>query len=511
MTQPPSKLRLASMISADRVSILLNGQWRGFHRHSQQGAALAELLRQDPQPIDQIAQLADVITWVAKQSNGRVTVDEQDRLYLDKKPIDYGLSGRVALLIEQGMSFNALARFIENVAENPDKSVAEDLYRFLEKGSMPIDEDGYFFVFKKVDEGYRSYASGVEQVRVTLANGEVVVEKGRILYPVGGVVEMNREDCDPNRQQTCSRGLHGCSPKYLNFWYRQSGRVLVGRVNPAHVTSIPADHDDQKLRCCRMEVLAEIDEAEAAAHFPTAVEARYAPTYPSWNLSDAGRLAGGPPLDEKGRKLGWVNLAEIDAAPNMVWAALEPEAVQDDEGHFEKVDGPLVFVKMADEEEDEAPFDPRRCGYDEGFTFGRQDKANGYDADSSILREPGNLTADQLLAYRDGYSEGYVRGYGEPADDIYADGDGEGRWTLARALQVGRENGEAEGISDHSDGIYYNNSWDRADPRSNLHDWLVNFTGSVEAADVHAFASAYDRAYRTAYHTAWYAQEDGAA
>lgn len=503
MTQTQTKLRLASMISADRVSLLLNGQWRGFHRHSQQGAALVELLRQDPQPVDQIAQLADVITWVAKQSNGRVTVDEQDRLYLDKKPIDYGLSGRVALLVEQGMSFNALARFIENVAENPDKSVAEDLYRFLEKGAMPIDEDGYFFVFKKVDEHYRSYARGSDKVRVTLANGEVVEEMGHILYPVGGVVEMDRADCDPNRQQTCSRGLHGCSPKYLNFWYSRSGRVLIGRVNPAHVTSIPADHDDQKLRCCRMEVLAEIDRAEADAHFPSTVETRYPPTYPTWDQSDEGRLAGGPPLDDLGRKMGWV---EGEADGDRLWAALSADVEPD---AAEKDGGPLVFVPLTENEE-EAPFDPRRCGYDEGFAYGRQDKANGYDADATILQEPRNLPTEQLLAYRDGYGEGYVRGYSEPADTTLADAVGEGRWTLARSIQEGRENGESEGISDHSSGIYYNDPWDRADARSNLHNWLEEFTGSSATANDHAFAAAYERAYRTAYHTAWYDQEDAA-
>lgn len=498
MTQTQTKLRLASMISADRVSLLLNGQWRGFHRHSQQGAALVELLRQDPQPVDQIAQLADVITWVAKQSNGRVTVDEQDRLYLDKKPIDYGLSGRVALLVEQGMSFNALARFIENVAENPDKSVAEDLYRFLEKGAMPIDEDGYFFVFKKVDEHYRSYARGSDKVRVTLANGEVVEEMGHILYPVGGVVEMDRADCDPNRQQTCSRGLHGCSPKYLNFWYSRSGRVLIGRVNPAHVTSIPADHDDQKLRCCRMEVLAEIDRAEADAHFPSTIETRYPPTYPTWDQSDEGRLAGGPPLDDLGRKMGWVT----DAEGERRWTTLadESESGEDDEG-------PLVFVPL-EEVEAKEPFDPRVCGYAEGFIYGQKDKANGYNFDSTILNEPTNLKSEQLCAYRVGYGAGYMDGFEAPVDETLADAEGEGRWTMARAIQEGRENGKSAGISNHSRGFYYNDPWDRIDARSNLHNWLEEFTGTCAAANNHAFAAAYERAYRTAYHTAWYDQED---
>lgn len=256
---PVPQKRVPMIITKDRVNCILNGRQAGFHLNTEQGKRMVELLQADPQDIEAIAELADVRLWITKRSHGRVTVDEKEQLRLDGKPIDYGLTGRVSLLVAQGHSFVALANFVERLSRNPDKTVAEDLYRFIEKGGMPFDDDGYIYAFKKVDKNYNSYYSSAEKVN----------------YTPGTSPSMPRDQCDPNRQRTCSRGLHACSSEYLNFWYRQQGVVVLVRIDPEHVTAIPADHNDQKLRCCQMDVISEIPEEEAAKFFPSVVENRY--------------------------------------------------------------------------------------------------------------------------------------------------------------------------------------------------------------------------------------------
>ena len=545
MTDTPTPApRIAFIITKERVSFVLNSRHRSYHLKSQQGQDLVALLRAEPQDIERIGELSDIITFIAKQSNGRVTVDDCDRLRLDGKLIDYGLSGRMAQIVESGVPFDALSRFIEKVSENPDKSVAEDLYRFMEKGGIPLTPEGNILVFKKVDPNYYSYASGQTVARATLADGTVKEMTGKVLYPVGGVVEMDRADCDPNRTRTCSRGLHGCSPEYLNFWYKQAGIVLIGEVDPKDVTAIPADHDDQKLRCCRMKVVGEVPEDDAKTHFPTVVEKRYSAksTYPTWEESDDGRLAGGPALDALGREQGW-----MDAGNAMVWGvegddvAGEPEAPGDavndrepnaitqaaiaaseagDVVRHESVDALMTDLNSDDErdplqftapdDEDDNAFDPYDAGESEGFNLGRQDKANGYAPDVTIHKEPTNLNDADLKAYREGYVAGYSRGYAEPADDTLADAEGEGRWTLARAIQEGRKTGAADAIEHHKDDTadYYNDAT-AADPFDALEQWLYDAADS-EAFEVyeHPYMKAFMRAYRDAYHTAWNARED---
>jgi hypothetical protein len=69
---------------------------------------------------------------------------------------------------------------------------------------------------------------------------------------------MPRSECDENRDQTCSTGLHFCSYEYLPRGYSHNQRVVIVKVNPKDVTAIPTDYNYQKARCCSYEVVGEI-------------------------------------------------------------------------------------------------------------------------------------------------------------------------------------------------------------------------------------------------------------
>ncbi|AFU88048.1 RIIB lysis inhibitor [Caulobacter phage CcrColossus] len=354
-----------------RVGVLVNQRWRSFLLSSERGRQLEELLRAPVHDVEAISDIADAVQWVAKLSHGRVTVDETDRLRLDGKLIDYGLTGRISKLIEQGMSFVSLANFIERLSRNPDPTVAEDLYRFMEKGNLPLDEDGYLYGFKKVDDEYWSYASG---------------ENGKVQYLPGTTPNMRREDCDPNRHQTCSRGLHVCSFEYLKFWYPQRGRVMIIRVDPEHVTAIPADHDDQKLRCCELFVAGEIPEEDAKNHFKDIVDNRYRPvTEPADEIVDRVEEA----------------LAEERETHDAEWWGAR--------------------------------------GLEDGKTDGAKDANLGYDADwQNDFKFPNDAIE---LHEREWYQEGYEDGYREGYNSIV--------WTLERAIAVGKETGISRAKADY--------------------------------------------------------------
>lgn len=400
---PPAK-RLAYMIGNpakkdSRVSFVFNSHWKSYLLHSDQGQRLADLLRADPQDLDAIGELADIQTWIAKQTHGRVTVDDCERLRLDGKPIDYGLTGRITKIIEQGISFSALANFVERASKNPDLSVPEDLYRFMEKGNMPFDPEGYILAFKKVDlEGWSFYKG----------------ETGKVQYLPGMTPEMAREDCDPNRQRTCSRGLHACSFDYLDFWYKRQGRVMIVRIDPQHVTAIPMDHNDQKLRCCQMEVVGEISEAEAKEHFSKVVDTRYPVkpvevVYPAYADSNGGELPGGPETNEDGSRNGWVGNE---------WLPVTPPDAEDEALELTDVVGegdPAIRLRLMPVDEDATKDIPPSTpagwsakGYSDGEEAGAADRRNDYSYQPD-LGIPVGIEDDETA--RSAYSKGYVEGY----------------------------------------------------------------------------------------------------
>lgn len=435
-----------------RVSVLINNNWRSLLVNTDQGERLIEMLKQPTQDLDAITELVDVQLWVAKRSQGRVTVDECDRLRLDGKLIDYGLTGRIGAIIEQGMSFEALANFIERLSRNPDETVAEDLYRFMEKGNLPLDPEGYVLAFKKCDDEYNSYFSGAAKVN----------------YAPGSTPSMPREDCDPNRHQTCSRGLHACSYEYLNFWYKRSGRVVIVRIDPEHVTAIPADHNDQKLRCCQMEVLAEIAEEEAEKHFAKVVDARYPP-----------------------RKS--VVEAAIDA---MV------EARGDDVDDGEAPQAPADAVNDAREDDDSAPVvvEWSREGYKRGYDSGASDFKNGYEFEPSMSGTfPDDLTQEDRPVFCKGFVEGYEVGYRFAQD--------EAAWSLDRAETEGKTAGVKQAKRDHPH--YDNNVYDDCEPREDLIGWIGETFPDVVDVEEHELVVTFDKAARNAYHETFNALDEG--
>jgi hypothetical protein len=127
---------------------------------------------------------------------------------------------------------------MHNLMANPSARAVSELYGFLEKGGMPITPDGYFLAYKKVRANYKDCHSG------TMDNS------------VGKVVQMERNAVNDDKDITCSHGLHFCSRSYLDHF--GGDRIVIVKINPADVVSIPSDYNDAKGRACRYEVIGEL-------------------------------------------------------------------------------------------------------------------------------------------------------------------------------------------------------------------------------------------------------------
>jgi hypothetical protein len=90
---------------------------------------------------------------------------------------------------------------------------------------------------------------------------------------VGKIVDMERNKVDDNKDQTCSTGLHFCGQSYLSHFGGE--RVVIVKVHPADVVSIPSDYNGAKGRACRYEVIGEVgaSEEDTSKAFPSQVQA----------------------------------------------------------------------------------------------------------------------------------------------------------------------------------------------------------------------------------------------
>jgi hypothetical protein len=188
---------------------------------------------------------------VLNYGKGNVSI-QGETLYWKGRELHTSLAVKMINMLREGFPIEPMVLFMENLYQNPSKRAVDELYGFLEKGNLPITPDGHFLAYKKVRADYKDCHSG------TMDNS------------IGQIVEMERNDVDDNKDRTCSTGLHFCSRDYLNHFGGE--RVMIVKINPRDVVSIPSDYNDTKGRACRYEVVGEVDADKADQAFARSVQ-----------------------------------------------------------------------------------------------------------------------------------------------------------------------------------------------------------------------------------------------
>lgn len=173
---------------------------------------------------------------------GKVTI-ENGEVFYNNKAIHNSLTERIIDMARQGFDIGYMVKFLENLMKNPSFRAVNELYGFLESGSIPITENGTFLAYKKIRNDWTDIHSG------TFDNS------------IGAVCEMPRNMVDEDSSRTCSAGLHVCSYDYLAHFSRDNDdRVVICEINPADVVSIPADYNNTKMRVCKYTVIGEVED-----------------------------------------------------------------------------------------------------------------------------------------------------------------------------------------------------------------------------------------------------------
>lgn len=188
---------------------------------------------------DEIEKLLDIKKAIHEFSDGRVVV-KGDKVHFDGSVLHNALTKRILSMIQEGFNVQPLVNFLMNLNKNPSKTAVNELYEFLECNDLPVTEDGHFLAYKKVTAEFKD------------------IYTGEIDNSVGARPSMKRNEVDDERHRTCSTGLHFCSYNYLPHFGSNNPehtQVVIVKINPKDVVSIPSDYNNAKGRCCEYEVI----------------------------------------------------------------------------------------------------------------------------------------------------------------------------------------------------------------------------------------------------------------
>lgn len=163
-------------------------------------------------------------------------------IYFNGEEMHSDVCDKIIEFYHAGLDYKFLMNFLVRLQKNPSKNSVDQLFRFLQHRNIAIGPDGRFWAYKTVRSDYKDKYSG------------------RFDNSVGSICEVPRNQVDDNPDNHCSHGFHVGSLEYAGpgGWYNSAGdRVMIVAVDPADAVSVPGDHNFQKLRVCKYEVIQE--------------------------------------------------------------------------------------------------------------------------------------------------------------------------------------------------------------------------------------------------------------
>lgn len=151
--------------------------------------------------------------------------------------------------------YKGFTKFLERLSTVIDKHrhSVEDLMKFMEKGDLPIADDGSIVIFKRLES-----KDNPEHLKDVMDDVFVDCHSKKIEQCVGMRVMVKENLVDQNRRKDCSHGLHVASLQYIrNF----SGNVtIIGKVAPEDVFAVP-EYDVTKMRVSAYHIITKLPDA----------------------------------------------------------------------------------------------------------------------------------------------------------------------------------------------------------------------------------------------------------
>lgn len=256
-----TKRMLGVLVTDSLISMVFDGKAVSVSSDSLNYSELKKEILSGSQDEEKIAGLINPISLIKQritEAGHQFSVDDADKIFVNGHRLNHVLENKLIHDLNKGYPVKSFANFVLNLLENPSSTSVEELYLFIEKANLPLTEDGCFLAYKRVNKDYTDIFSG------------------NFDNSVGSVLEMPRNQVDDRRHNICSYGFHFCSFEYLKHF--SGARTMVVKINPRDVVSIPSDYNNTKGRCCRYEVIAEIDDDRLSSEY---LEGKYGEDFDS--------------------------------------------------------------------------------------------------------------------------------------------------------------------------------------------------------------------------------------
>lgn len=192
-----------------------------------------------------------VVNNYIKRVSDRVSFSGNVLLF-DGDPLDDALSSAIIRLSKEdsGGDPTKLVKFLENLMNNPSEHSRKQLYSWLEARNFTITQDGHFLAYKGLNSDFTSINSGPG-----IVNSVEYLDEHLDNSP-GNIVEIARSYVNTSSFVGCATGLHAGTYEYASAF--SNGALVLVKINPRDVVSVPTDCEAQKLRVCRYEVIESI-------------------------------------------------------------------------------------------------------------------------------------------------------------------------------------------------------------------------------------------------------------
>jgi len=184
-------------------------------------------------------ELENVLTLpkvIAKFSLGKVNVYDNVITYAGKQ-VHGAIVNRIFEYIQNGYPFEPIILFLNKLMENPSENSRNQLFEYIERYQMPIDDNGDVMAMKAVTSKFRDKWTG------------------KIDNSVGQKPEMPRGEISDDKNVAAGPGLHHGWFSFVRDYGNDDDIAILTKFNPTDVVRIPEHACYQKIVVCKYEVL----------------------------------------------------------------------------------------------------------------------------------------------------------------------------------------------------------------------------------------------------------------
>lgn len=182
------------------------------------------------------------VTDGVKESGDLLSVKD-GKVYYKGNLFVNSISEAIERIFNAGLDVQPLVNFCKRLVKNPSYNSVQQLFKFLDIHKLVITEDGCFLAYKTLKSDYTDKHTGKVDNR-----------------PGAMIPRFERNEVEDNPNVHCGKGYHCGAIGYSGpggSFNSATDKVVIVKVAPEDVISVPNDHSCQKLRCCWYEIVSD--------------------------------------------------------------------------------------------------------------------------------------------------------------------------------------------------------------------------------------------------------------